>query len=415
MLPLLILNLSFSCNKAENPDNSKSNSKKSNQSFYAVVRAMGNTKIIHVDKTEEKGNVGSFLVEGDRLTTESNGMVDLQLSDDTMLRVLPSSVVLITSIQNEKGKNSVSLLDGTIYCKVFSGKQDTKFFLNTPALVSTGGGSEFIVTHENDVSKVKVKFGQVVVYPRIMSLEDKDPLEIKEDEPNGKIARVVSEKTTLLESLKEISFSKNPDFQKTYADIDNKPQFVQQISNMVFQSKPTSLSSSEVESFNTISLQEENLILELYSISKELASGEKDPKKIMDLESRRSSIENQLLKSNYSTKELENKSFKEFATSKSSYTYSNYKKRYYRKYSYKRLAYARKKRYPRKLISYNESRDPNLERVEKLILKDERTEVGTIISQDADVIILLTDEGVKRIPASDLKEVTFDYIRKKRH
>jgi len=51
------------------------------------------------------------------------------------------------------------------------------------------------------------------------------------------------------------------------------------------------------------------------------------------------------------------------------------------------------------------------DRLEKLLLTNDRIEIGTIISQDSSLIILHTEDGIKRIPAEEVLEVTYDYYK----
>ena len=150
---------------------------------------------------------------------------------------------------------------------------------------------------------------------------------------------------------------------------------------------------------------DKKLIGELFTINQELQSQIKDPKKMEELEAKRSLLENQLLKSATPDESINAgvspiyKKPKYAISSSISRRLSYYK----RKGLYKRQSH-------QALKSESEIYD-YYERLEKLLLTNDRIEIGTIISQDSSLIILPTEDGIKRIPAEDVLEVTYDYYK----
>lgn len=389
--------------------------------YMTIVRSSGNSLIKHGDSTQEKGVIGSFLVEGDRVSTEKNSWIDIQYNSETLLRVFPLSSLEIKTLKtiDKKSIISIELFEGTLYNKVFYANDSNKFLIKTPNVSSSSTGAEFISSHSPKGSYIKVKFGKVVAFPRIFSLDDKDPMDIKPEEKNGKIATSVSEKMLLLENLTEAILQLNPLLQKPLESIENIDAFAKLISEIYFASKKASFSDSEILEFNGMSLTDNKLIDDFYNISKELQSGIKDSKKIEELEGNRSSLENLLSKNNYTDYKSNTSGLEEFEikiTSKNITTTRNNRKKwvtrsisrklsyYKRKGKYKRLATKRKFRTPREVYEY-------YERLDKLTLTENRVEVGTIITQDSSLIILHTSEGIKRISAEEVLEIKFDYLR----
>jgi hypothetical protein len=424
---IIFLLISFTLSNCDkfNQQNSEIDSKdKKNETipYMTIVRSSGNSLIKHADSTQEKGGIGSFLVEGDRVITERNSWIDIQYNSETLIRVFPTSSIEIKTLKKLLDKKSIlslELIEGSLYNKVFYANDSNKFIIKTPNVSSNSTGAEFIVSHSNKGSNIKVKFGKVVTYPRIFSLDDKDPMDIKPEEKNGKIATSISEKMLLLENLTEALLQLNPVFQKPLESIENIDAFTKLISEIDFASKKASFSDSEILEFNGMSLTDNKLIDDFYNITKELQSGIKDPKKIEELEGNRSSLENLLSKNNYNDYKSNTSGLEETepkSNIKNSYSLNNNRKKWVTRTISRKLSYYKRKGKYKKLASKKVFRTPKevheyYERLDKLILKENRVEVGTIITQDSTLIILHTSEGIKRIPAEEVLEINFDYLR----
>jgi hypothetical protein len=379
----------------------------SKEKYLFITKSIGESKVKHNDKTEEKGSAGIFLYEGDKITTEKNSFLDLQFSDESMVRIYPDSSVSLDTIQTQgkSKKVSISLSNGMIYSKTFSSSETNKLSIHTPILTTVSSGAEWILSFIGNQSLAKVKFGKVIVYPRAKSLEDKDPMDIKTESNVGKIAVAVSEKMLLLEAMQEFFLPYYPNFLLEASKIESIPNYTKWISDLNVQSKPTKFSTTEIGIFNSIALLDKKLIGELYTINQELQNEIKDPKKMEDLEAKRSLLENQLLKS--ATPEEAIKISLPPIFIKPKYAIS-------RSISRRLSYYKRKGLYKRqsKRVLTSESEIYNYyERLEKLLLTNDRIEIGTIISQDSSLIILHTEDGIKRIPAEEVLEVTYDYYK----
>jgi hypothetical protein len=424
---IIFLLISFTLSNCDkfNQQNSEIDPKdKKNETipYMTIVRSSGNSLIKHADSTQEKGGIGTFLVEGDRVITERNSWIDIQYNSETLIRVFPTSSIEIKTLNKLLDKKSIlslELIEGSLYNKVFYANDSNKFIIKTPNVSSNSTGAEFIVSHSNKGSNIKVKFGKVVTYPRIFSLDDKDPMDIKPEEKNGKIATSISEKMLLLENLTEALLQLNPVFQKPLESIENIDAFTKLISEIDFASKKASFSDSEILEFNGMSLTDNKLIDDFYNITKELQSGIKDPKKIEELEGNRSSLENLLSKNNYNDYKSNTSGLEETepkSNIKNSYSLNNNRKKWVTRTISRKLSYYKRKGKYKKLASKKVFRTPKevheyYERLDKLILKENRVEVGTIITQDSTLIILHTSEGIKRIPAEEVLEINFDYLR----
>ena len=379
----------------------------SKEKYLFITKSIGESKVKHNDKTEEKGSAGIFLYEGDKITTEKNSSLDLQFSDEFMLRIHPDSILTVDTIQaqGKSKKVSLSLSNGMVYAKVFSSFETNKFSIHTPILSTSSSGAEWILSFKGNQSLARVKFGKVIAYPRAKSLEDKDPMDIKTEGNVGKIAMAVSEKMLLLESMQEFFFPYYPNFLLEASKIESVPNYAKWISDLNVQSKPTNFSNPEIGIFNSIALLDKKLIGELYTINLEVQSEIKDPKKIEELESKRSLLENQLLKS--ATIAETNFVSDPYIPKKPRYAVSRSISR--------RLSYYKKKglykRQSQKVFKSESEIYEYYERLEKLLLTNDRIEIGTIISQDSSLIILHTEEGIKRIPTEEVLEVTYDHFK----
>ncbi len=379
----------------------------SKEKYLFITKSVGESKVKHIDKTEEKGSAGIFIFEGDKITTEKNSSLDLQFSDEFMFRIYPDSSVSVDTIQTQgkSKKVSLSLSNGMVYSKVFSSSESNKFSIHTPILSTVSSGAEWIISFVGNQSLARVKFGKVIVFPRAKSLEDKDPMDIKTEGNIGKIAVAVSEKMLLLEAMQEFFLPFYPNFLLDISKIDSVPNYTKWISDLNLQSKPTNFSNSEIGIFNSIALLDKKLIGELYTANQELQREIKDPKKMEELEAKRSLLENQLLKS--ANPEEVNKISNPPIFIKPKYPISRSISR--------RLSYYKRKglykRQSKKVLKSESEIYEYYERLEKLFLTNDRIEVGTIISQDSTLIILHTEDGIKRIPAEEVLEVTYDYYK----
>ncbi len=372
--------------------------------YLFITRSLGDSRVKHLDKTEEKGSAGVFLYEGDQIITEKNSSLDLQYSDECIIRILPLSNLTLDSIPREGNSLKISIANGALYSKIFSGSESKKFTIHTPMLSSVSTGAEMIVSYIDSVSSVRVKFGKAVLYPRVKSLGDRDPMDIKSDEPNGKIASSVSEKMILLESMQEVVFPHYPNFLLELSKIESVPNYSKWISDLNVQSKPTKISNSEVNAFNSLALLEKKFIGELFAINRELQS-EKDPKKMEDLEAKRSLLENQLLKG---AQVADPPPVVPALKKEIKFTKSPISRSISRRLSYYKRKGIYKKQPKIKLKTESELYD-YYERLEKLTLTNDRFEVGIILSQDTNGIILHTEDGIKRIPAEEVLEVSYEY------
>jgi predicted glycoside hydrolase/deacetylase ChbG (UPF0249 family) len=52
------------------------------------------------------------------------------------------------------------------------------------------------------------------------------------------------------------------------------------------------------------------------------------------------------------------------------------------------------------------------ERIEKIVLTNGKSEIGAIINQENNVMIVHTEQGIKRINLDDVEEVVYDYQTK---
>jgi hypothetical protein len=306
---------------------------------------------------------------------------------------------------NSLNGGTISLSNGMIYSKTFSSSETNKLSIHTPILTTVSSGAEWILSFIGNQSLAKVKFGKVIVYPRAKSLEDKDPMDIKTENNVGKIAVAVSEKMLLLEAMQEFFLPYYPNFLLEASKIESIPNYTKWISDLNVQSKPTKFSTTEIGIFNSIALLDKKLIGELYTINQELQSEIKDPKKMEDLEAKRSLLENQLLKG--ATPDETNKISVSPIFKKPKYAIS---RSISRRLSYYKRKGLYKRQSKRVLTSESEIYD-YYERLEKLLLTNDRIEIGTIISQDSSLIILHTEDGIKRIPAEEVLEVTYDYYK----
>lgn len=379
---------------------------------YAIVRSKGNLKIIHADRTEERGNIGVFLYEGDMLQIESGGMVDIQHEDETLLRIFQNSVLHVTKLEKEKPMSKLSLSKGSALVKLFSGSPGQTLVLLMNSMVVTAEAAEFYVEQEKGISVARVKFGKPFAYPRFLSLGDTDPREFKENDPAYPIAKIVMQTITPIDTMKEVSISEKLELYKSLEEITNSPDWESSLSSTKLQVNNTSFSPEFLETSNSLTPVDSKLLDSIYNLGLEIQKNQKEPARIEELEAKRSTLENQLLKFNYQIQgesKIQTNTVnvsKKQEKSNSPITKSISKRlTYYKKIGKYKKPVQKKFQNREELYSY-------YERLEKLILTDGNFEIGTIISQDEETIILHAEDGIRRIPTSSVQEVTYDIFKR---
>ncbi|HMY69539.1 MAG TPA: lipoprotein LipL45, partial [Leptospiraceae bacterium] len=139
-------------------------------------------------------------------------------------------------------------------------------------------------------------------------------------------------------------------------------------------SMPADIKKNEEQELKTMVLVEESIAKEMAEISEQIANPNLSEKDIEKLEARRSSLENQLLKQQDTEKVKFNKIIAEKP---------------------------KKLKTRKELIQY-------YERIEKVQLRNGKSETGAIISQENDEVILHTQDGIRRIPKSEVKDVFYE-------
>ncbi|MCB1141917.1 MAG: FecR domain-containing protein [Leptospiraceae bacterium] len=377
---LLIVFFILSCKKPQtalSPPPKKEPVK--NHPYVVVVYSFGESGIKHNDMTEEKASIGSVLKSGDVLETGPKTRVDIQL-EASIFRLHSNSRLVFKELTNTTDRKitKLELQKGTIFCKIKKENPGDEFTIFSPSLVNQITGTELILSQDEDRVSLKVLEGNVETYPRFRFLKDREPNEFLNSDSEFPISSEVEKKKIKVFEGNELRFlASDPRLNGIFLKEEEIVKYSRWISNIHFKSKKYEPKRMEEEEFKTLIPEDVLLTHEMIAIHEELMSGTIDEIRAEELEARRSSIENQILKKQNREKEKFTKSIV-----KKPKRFKNH----------------------RALHSY-------YERIEKIKLKNGRTEVGAILSQENGIVIMHTERGIMRIPHDDIVDVVYDYQR----
>jgi hypothetical protein len=139
----------------------KSKPNPTSESILVITSKSGQVSFLRGDM-ELPGEIGSLLIPGDKISTESSSFVDLELPGGALLRIKPESEVSITSLLSAEGLQvEFQLNRGKIHSKIKNKlKPKESFRIKTPTMVAGVRGTDFSVSGEES-GKVMVLEGSV--------------------------------------------------------------------------------------------------------------------------------------------------------------------------------------------------------------------------------------------------------------
>jgi len=381
LFPILILSLAFGlCKK---PDSELGSGDKKDSSLSAVVVfSVGESKISHFDGTEEKAQLGSTVKTGDTINTGDKGKVDLQFTNGSSIRVSPSTILDFAKLaMNTDGAvdTQVSLVSGKVFANVNKAKKEDNFSVITPTAIAGVRGTSFIVENDAKTNKAKVRVvdGAVAMAPRIPALENLSDKEIEENAEFQKLRNSVIAAEVILEKGQETSItSRNDKLESNIETLDLK-KATQTVESEKLIVKTAKVTKSEEQELSTIVKVDEKTAAELVELNQS-GSKEDNAAKVAEIEKKRKAIEEELA----SKQEAQKKKFESSLAEKPKEL--NNKK---------------------DIVSY-------YERIEKIVLTSGKYEIGAIINQENNMMIVHTEQGIKKINLDDVEEVVYDYQTK---
>ena len=116
-----------------------------------------------VGKSEITAVQGSVLDAGTKIRTGADGEVEITFDNGSLLKMKPSSSLVLSGAKRQKKKNSIVLFFGRVWSKV-TRTEDTSYEINTPNAVCGVRGTEFETGVADDGSaRVRVTSGKVAV------------------------------------------------------------------------------------------------------------------------------------------------------------------------------------------------------------------------------------------------------------
>ncbi len=358
--------------------------RKDNSLSALVVFSLGDSRIVHVDLTEEKAMLGSAFKTGDKIITGPKSKVDIQIGEGTALRLAPNTRLEFTQlIQNPNGNAETKILlnNGKLFAKVNKENKNDAFNISTPSLVAGVRGTAFILEIKKDeMASIKVVEGSVAISPRVPFFE-KIPLEeIEKNAGLKKINQTLQGSEMILEKDQQVEVPANDRVLIT-EKLDNrgiKEVIVRLTEISAEKPEPAEFTKNEQQEVKTIVSVDPKAANEMIRLNEELSSGRIDEAKADELEKRRTVLENQVS----NKQDVEKVKFNESIVIEPKKLQSN-----------------------RDIVKY-------YERIEKIILVNGRTEVGAIINQEDSIMVVHTENGIVRINTNEIVEVVYDYQTK---
>ncbi|MEL6338524.1 MAG: FecR family protein [Myxococcota bacterium] len=136
------------------------------ESIGSISKAQGGVKRSDVIDVQAGVEPGAAVYRGTRITTESDGSVEIRLAGGSIMRVRPASSIQLSPVKrSRKRKSSVVLFFGRVWSRVTKAVGgETNYEVNTPNAVAGVRGTEFETAVGADGSvRVRVDEGRVAV------------------------------------------------------------------------------------------------------------------------------------------------------------------------------------------------------------------------------------------------------------
>jgi hypothetical protein len=378
----LLLFLSFlgiSCEKPPTLIFPAEPSEKENSKIESIVvfSTGEESRINHADLTVERASIGAFFKNGDTLITGANARVDVQISDETLLRFKEKTEAQFIELKSEvspgKTFTRVFLKKGKMVGKVNKNLLSPEYYILTPETSNKIDGTEFFIETLDGKSTVKVVSGKITTQYFVEAIENRS---IAKNSPLG---NQLESRKVQIEAGRMVEIS-------GLSPLQNKeklnPEEISSLGKIIeWNTIPVlelNIKKQEEQEIKTLVLEDARVTKRMIAINEEISSGKANEKRIEELEAERSTLENQILK-----KQSEEK----------------------RKFNESIVVAPKKLKNRKEIVRY-------YERMEKIILTKGRIEIGAIISQEGDEIIIHTEYGIKRIPNEEVVEVIYEYQRK---
>ncbi|MCX7999527.1 MAG: FecR domain-containing protein, partial [Leptospiraceae bacterium] len=316
------------------------------------------------------------------LITQEKARIDVQIEGLAIIRIVSSGSLefrkILSSEKEEFRDTWIHLQEGKIYVKVEKISSLDRIRFTTEDCIIDVKGTEFILVNDKNKTKIMLAEGKLNIRPSVKILNS-----AKQKNENLKNLEILAlNKMISLEANQELLIPKfSPLFYKEDLNEDELWDLKKELEQLQWVIKPIEYTKIEEQELKTLVMEDPSITTQMIEINEELNSGRLDEARILELEAARSSLENKILKKQESAKTKFNESI---------------------------LVVPKKLKTKRDIVRY-------YERMEKIILKRNRVEIGAIVSQEGDVIVVHTEDGIKRIPHEDVVETIYEYQKKIRY
>lgn len=384
LVVFLLLLYFFACKKPtfkEQDDDSQK--KENNVPTTVVIYSKGESRIIHSDMTEEKARLGVAFFSGDRVITGSNGRIDIQTSDKSIIRVRPNTILDFSKIEFTKEKSKdvqLTIHSGSIFVLFHHKNKKDRISVLSQTAKALAIGTMFIVENSTEGEFIiKVVEGKVSVSPRILAIDNDKSDILTKNKQYEKLIGALSKKTIILKENQEVSYPSKELLLS--AEILNESvieDIVLHLSRFKASIEKVALTKNDEQDIQTIITVEPDIVKRMAEVNKELSSGQIDEKKAEKLDAELENIHSTL------TKKLDVEKGK---------------------FTNKLLETPKKFNSTGELIKY-------YEKIEKIVLKKGKPVVGAILDQKGNTMIIHTSKGLQKVQKKEITEVVYDYQNK---
>ena len=347
-----------------------------------IISNLGDSSVKHYDGTEEKAKVGVSFKSGDKIITGNKSKVDIQLNFNSILRLNSNTIIEFTTLLSNSSSSSIetkiNFVKGKIYSSVNKKEKNEIFTIQTETNSFDIKNSIFTMEFANEENLVlKIYEGNISLKPRIPSIEKLTLTQIDSKPEVKKINNILNEILINLDKGIEIEIPSNDKIFKLKKIDETNIRIIQDRLNEFKKviSSDTDYNKNELQEFKTFYLADLKTLTELYKINEELSSGKIDEDKAKELEKKRKIFEDKIINKIDLLKA---------------------------KFNEELVVKPRKFKTKKEVLNF-------YDHIERVLMSNNRIEIGSIINQEDSIIILHTENGIMNINKDEIIEIIYDY------
>ncbi|TAL31033.1 MAG: hypothetical protein EPN93_18595 [Spirochaetes bacterium] len=209
---------------------------KSREARAVTTLVTGQVSVTYDGRKPIALNVGDEVRRGAVVTTEAMSSATIQLNEVGIVRIAENSRLELKSIIAENGATELKLESGAIFSRVLK-RPGTEYRVQTPTLVASVRGTEFMVTSDWSRGGVFVREGTVAVSTPVDKTEK--PVTVKKRAavgsdgravvvPQVRVEELILEKHALQPYIENIETKKPAEIEKVFKKIEVEERAIDQ-------------------------------------------------------------------------------------------------------------------------------------------------------------------------------------------